>query len=139
MDRRSSSPGAARNPTTTGNSRRWPTTPPPAPPPPPPLWTRNYDGARHAEDSAIALAPSPDSSMVFVTGTSRGRHDDYLTVAYDAANGSTVWVGRTGINGLENQAESIAASGDGSKVFVTGRTRDPATSVDIGTVAYDAH
>jgi outer membrane protein assembly factor BamB len=107
------------------------------------LWTKRYDGPAHEHDIANALGVSPDGSAVFVTGSSPGRryYDDYLTVAYDAGTGATLWTkrydGPAQINPAD-AAEALAVSPDGSAVFVTGSSRGPGSSWDYGTIAYDA-
>jgi hypothetical protein len=60
-------------------------------------WAKRYDGPAHGDDGASALRVSSDGSTVFVTGYSAGSNQygsDYLTVAYDAATGTQVWVKR---------------------------------------------
>jgi glucose dehydrogenase len=53
------------------------------------LWAARYDGGGSGNDIAYAVAVSPDSSKVFVTGPSVGANSignktdyDYATVAY---------------------------------------------------------
>ena len=48
------------------------------------LWVKLYNGAGNDDDAGLALAPSPDSSAVFVTGYSSGAEGnlDYTTLAY---------------------------------------------------------
>jgi len=95
---------------------------------------------RHRSDSgniAFALAVSPDSGRVYVTGSvySAATFDDYDTVAYDAADGSELWSRRFN-RGDEDVASSIGVSPDGSRVYVTGASFS--TSFDYATLAYDA-
>jgi PQQ-like domain len=84
---------------------------------------------------------SPDGTKVFVTGSSVGSQGDtdYATVAYDAATGAQLWVGRYDgpANGGDG-AEALAVSPDGSKLFVTGGSEGVGTGGDYATVAYDA-
>jgi DNA-binding beta-propeller fold protein YncE len=102
-----------------------------------PLWRRAY-GKKYGGD-AVAVAVSPDSSTVFVTGTVDGpSHQRIATVAYRAATGTQLWV--TWYNGpvrTHSTATSVAVSPDGQRVFVTGTTtsKDGHTGV---TLAYDA-
>jgi len=105
------------------------------------LWTKRYDGPTNGYDLARSVAASPDGSKVFVTGFSDGGPTsfDYVTIAYDALTGAKVWLKRyTGPGESDSHANSIAASPDGSKVFVTGESGGGASGRDYATVAYDA-
>jgi WD40 repeat protein len=106
-------------------------------------WVRRYDGPGDADDLVASIASSPDGSGVFVTGTSSsgaGRFDDdYATVAYDAATGTTRWLRRyDGPGHRDDVASSLALSPDGSTVVVTGGSSGAAVYSDFGTVGYDA-
>ncbi len=106
-------------------------------------WLRRYHGG--ADDFAAGLAVAPDGSRVYVTGTSSGAKGlDYVTLAYAAATGAEAWTNR--FDGLPLQstrsddvASGIAASADGSRVFVTGTSSgSPETGLDMHTIAYSA-
>jgi hypothetical protein len=104
-------------------------------------WVTRYDGPGKSEDLARSVQASPDGSMVFVTGHSKGTGTefDYATAAYDVATGAEAWVQR--YNGPGNgydSAYSVDASPDGSEVFVTGDSTGAGTNTDFATVAYDA-
>jgi hypothetical protein len=101
-------------------------------------WASRYDGPAHADDTAYSVAASPDGSMVFVTGESMGASGDYATVAYRASTGAQVWVSRYDgpVSGVDIPTD-IAASPDGSEVFVTGSS-DARGGTGWATVAYDA-
>ena len=104
------------------------------------IWLKRYDGPAGGNDDAQAVAASPDGSMVFVTGGSRGSAgtDDFATLAYDATSGTTLWVKRyDGPSHGDDVAASAAVSPDGSTVFVTGRSRGSTSGRDFATVAYD--
>jgi DNA-binding beta-propeller fold protein YncE len=104
------------------------------------LWTQRYNGIASKIDYANSLAVSPDGSNVFVTGASwgSGSRYDYATVAYDAAGG-VQWAQRyDGPASSYDNANSLAASPDGSKVFVTGYSIGSVTDYDYATIAYDA-
>ena len=106
-----------------------------------PLWGKTYNGPGNSSDYAYDLAVSPDGSKVFVTGQSAGIASDYdyATVALNAATGSSLWFRR--YNGPDNDADygqSIAASPDGAKVYVTGYSDGGASGYDYATLAYVA-
>jgi outer membrane protein assembly factor BamB len=85
------------------------------------LWAARYNKPEH-QNLATALAVSPTSGTVYVTGDSEGPNQyDYATVAYDPATGARLWA--AGYNGPANGndlATAVAASPHGTKVFVTG-------------------
>jgi WD40 repeat protein len=104
-------------------------------------WVARFNDHDKPGDIAYALAVSPDGATVFVTGCA-GTIDqcvvaDYVTIAYDAANGVRRW-GRSydgPISGYD-VATSIDVSPDGSRVYVTGSSDQVATT-DFVTIAYD--
>src|SRR2546425_4156273 len=101
------------------------------------LWNERYAPG----DAAYSLGVSPDGSQVIVTGIGTGSHGyyDYVTVAYDAAAGGTVWADRyDGPANLWDSAYSLAISPDGTKVFVTGYSQNGQSGDDYATVAYEA-
>lgn len=108
-------------------------------------WIRRYDGpgtGDHGHDQASALAVSPDGTTLFVTGRSAGpmTHADYATIAYDVATGDRIWVQRfDGARSVNDAANALAVSPDGTAVFVTGFTDDfRFYGRDYATFAYDA-
>jgi WD40 repeat protein len=104
------------------------------------LWTKRYDGPGSGDDGANALGISPAGDVVFVTGFSTGSTTarDFATVAHDASTGERLWVKRyNGPRDGDDGARALAVSPDGSKVFVTGRSRST-TGFDYATVAYRA-
>jgi PQQ-like domain len=104
------------------------------------LWTNTYDDTG-TNDIAVALAVSPHGLKVFVTGASHGsgNGDDYLTAAYRASTGATLWTKRyDGPGHRTDAASAVAVSPDGSRVFVTGSSIAPGTHQDYLTIAYDS-
>jgi outer membrane protein assembly factor BamB len=98
------------------------------------LWVQRY-GRTHTVSNAYAVAVSPAGDTVFVTGDSAGTGGyDPVTVAYDAATGAQLWVGRYAPG---DYATSMAVSPDGDTVFVTGSGYGHTTE-DYITVAYNA-
>lgn len=106
-------------------------------------WVATYNGTglSRSDDEATSVQLSPDGTRVFVTGFSQGAGSgyDYATVAYNAATGTELWVAR--YNGPGNSADhalSLAVSSDGTRVYVTGASRNEDLYDDYATVAYDA-
>jgi hypothetical protein len=96
-----------------------------------------------------ALSVSPDSSTVYVAGTSplpggscTYQGGGYHTAAYDASDGTVRWSSSYQVASDYNcgTATSLGMSPDGSTVFVTGYggSRDGSYMFGSGTVAYDA-
>jgi len=104
------------------------------------LWKSRYDGPRHQEDQANAMAVSPDGSRVYLTGFSEGsnRARDIVTLAYRASSGALAWVRRyNGPADSHDNGKAIAVSRDGSRVFVTGY-RKGHQDRDAETIAYSS-
>jgi DNA-binding beta-propeller fold protein YncE len=104
-------------------------------------WIATYNGPGNNFDAVRAIAVSPDSSAVYVTGESFGLNNAYAysTIAYDVMTGSQKWQATyTGPGGTGDLPAAIAASPDGKRVYVTGASDGTATGTDYGTVAYDA-
>ncbi len=103
------------------------------------IWTKSYNGRTDHIDRAYAIAASTDA--VYVTGYSHGgtaTDHDYVTVGYKASNGTALWTKRyNGPGNEQDHATAIAASPDGSAVFVTGYSYSSTTLNDYATVAYD--
>jgi len=106
------------------------------------LWVGRYNGPGNAQDAGVSVTANADGSKVFVTGQSVGPGPggyDYVTVAYDASTGATLWVSRyNGPGNGQDSGRSVAVSPDGSQVYVTGLSIGTGTSFDYATVAYDA-
>ncbi|MFF4826960.1 PQQ-binding-like beta-propeller repeat protein [Streptomyces sp. NPDC001312] len=110
------------------------------------LWVQRYDGKAHYDDTSWGIAVTPDGSKVVITGTSSDSDagSDYVTIAYDTANGDQVWLGRyDGLVGSLDSGHAIAvdATKDGVRMFVTGQSStagsfDTGVEIDTATVAY---
>jgi outer membrane protein assembly factor BamB len=95
-----------------------------------PLWTAA--GGR-------SVAAAPDGSAVYVAGATpvgTGGNTAYLTTAYNAATGATLWASQFNVPKGSSGADAVTASG--SAVFVTGGTTIGGEPFHVGTVAYDA-
>jgi WD40 repeat protein len=103
-----------------------------------PLWVKRYNGPANRTDEATAMAISPDGTKLFVSGRSNGKTFDYATVAYKVASGAQLWVKRYTGPGYADEAKAVAVSPDGTKVFVTGRSKGSTSGLDYATVAYSA-
>jgi outer membrane protein assembly factor BamB len=109
------------------------------------LWLATYHDPRTTDviNVGFAVAVSPDSTKVFVTGTDGldPGHRSFETTAFDAATGALLWA--TAYDGPpdgvgDNVGSSVAVSGDGSVVVVTGGSQGNwALNYDFATLAYD--
>ena len=105
------------------------------------LWTRRFNGPSiHSGDFAEDVALDNDGN-VYVAGSSSdiGTHYDYVTIKYDGADGTPLWVRRyNGPGSAEDRAHSLALDGE-NNVFVTGESfRTTAFgSQDYATIKYD--
>jgi len=111
------------------------------------LWVARFAKPTLGNDIASSMATSPDGTKVFVTGsTYQGTacHDctspaDYETVAYDAVTGAEIWkASYNGPGNADDKASSVRVAPDGTKVFVTGASRDASVYYNYATIAYDA-
>jgi hypothetical protein len=105
------------------------------------LWVRRYNGPGNNDDGATAMAVSPTSATVYVTGFSwgNGTGTDYATVAYNAMTGSQQWVKRyNGPPGTGNDNANSMTIGPTGTVYVTGGSWGGTSGDDYATVAYDA-
>jgi WD40 repeat protein len=95
------------------------------------LWVTNTSGVA----VGASLAVSPDGKTLFVSaGGYQGDAFQYTTLAYSTATGAQLWA--TPYNGdlaLGNNTPQVAASPDGSTVFMRGATNNA-----FVTVAYNA-
>jgi hypothetical protein len=100
------------------------------------LWLRRFSGLGGG-GRGLAVAASPDSRSVFVTGYCQTlRRDDYCTVGYVADTGAGL--GAKAFGGPnEDEPTAIAVSPDGTRVFVTGYVATNENGYDYGTVAYE--
>jgi DNA-binding beta-propeller fold protein YncE len=110
-------------------------------------WVNRFNGrSGNGDDLAWAMAASPDGQYVFVTGCSGDQLDcfaagssaDFATFAIATGAGHEIW--RTRFDGPGHgydSARSLAVSGDGSKVYVTGSSTG-ASDLDYAVVGYYA-
>jgi len=91
-------------------------------------------------DRAEAVTVSPDGSKVFATGFSAaGSTNDLTTVALDAATGGPIWLKTyDGPGHNSDSGFAIAASPDGTTVFVTGDSLAANFYNDYATIGYDS-
>lgn len=109
------------------------------------LWLARYhDPYKHSlGDVADAIAVSPDGARVYVSGSSDdppGFGSDYVTVAYSTKTGGQLWLTRyiQPVRHTTASVSALAASPDGTKVFVAGQTNPLLTTSSGQILAYDA-
>lgn len=105
-------------------------------------------------ENAVGLTVSRDGKRLYLSADafreapSETTFSEIRTVAYNAANGSQVWVGRYSVSALDNHvATKIAVTPDPSKVIVAGEFNHhpfgqpndlfPKNRIDYGLPAYD--
>lgn len=100
------------------------------------LWVKSYDNGQ-GDDEAAAIAVDKDGNIV-VTGRSQGSGTgfDYVTLRYDAANGSQLWASRYDNDKGTDEAAALAVDADGN-IYVTGRSQSNAAGFDYLTVKYN--
>lgn len=97
------------------------------------LWVKRFFGS-----AGRAITVSPDSSKVFITG-GNGTNGDYLTTAYQASTGTRLWTATwAGPDGLNDAANAIGVTPDGSRVIVSGYNVTNERGYEWLTVAYSA-
>jgi DNA-binding beta-propeller fold protein YncE len=109
-------------------------------------WIERYGAPGSTNTQSTAIAVSPDSTKVFVTGHDQptlGNAYDAATLAYDAASGNRIWAKQYDdpLHG-DDEGTSIAVAPSGSVVYVGGGTTGANAGIqdnpDFGTFAYDA-
>jgi WD40 repeat protein len=107
------------------------------------LWVQRFTGSTGSADRAgtgTSVAVSPDRSIVYVTGiterdVTRRAQREATTVAYNALNGSTLWVASyQGAPFTASGQPAAVVSPDGSKVFVVSQLGQ----ADLVVLAYNA-
>jgi hypothetical protein len=116
------------------------------------LWISRYNGPANGADQPFyfgtgkQIAISADGKTIFVIGLSArlSGQNDYVTIAYRASDGAQLWVSRYSTPN-DSIAASVALSGDGRRVYVTGYSAlgpavppaPPVDNYDFTTIAYD--
>jgi DNA-binding beta-propeller fold protein YncE len=86
------------------------------------LWARQYNGALRFCDDLAGVVIADQGKLVVVTGNAQESDaGDIVTIAYDAVDGSQVWLAREmrPFKGADAGTD-IAASPDGSTVYIAG-------------------
>lgn len=101
------------------------------------IWVNRYNGTSNLEEKVSAI--TSDNNAVYVTGWSIDPNRDILTIKYDAATGSRLWVKK--FNGAGNGGDygfAIAVNAAG-EVYVTGRSdAGGGLGQKYTTIKYDA-
>jgi len=109
-------------------------------------WASRYDGRANGNDFSSGVVVAPGGESVYVTGGSQNSttrtanpsaHNDFATVAYNAATGAQRWVARYNdkYNGAD-EGGSVAITPDGRTVVVAGPSFGNRTG--YAAVAYNA-
>jgi len=99
-------------------------------------WAKVFDGPDHGNQAAVGLVVKPDSSRVYVTGTSQflsGGNPDHhriTTIAYGTSAGAAWWTNDYELpTAAFTGAGDIAIKPDGSMLYITGTANG--TSGDV--------
>lgn len=114
------------------------------------MWAARHNGPGNTTDLPSAVAADDQGARVFVAGlqdfviADNNSTADGVLVAHDAATGTKLWQAlyqgsEVGLHGISD----VAVSPDGTRVYVTGATRETAGSdtaygFDATTAAFDA-
>ncbi len=104
------------------------------------LWTSRTRGWLIINNVDSSVGVTPDGRTVVVASYTAGTttRTAYLTTAYNASTGAARWSrrygGPAGYN--DNLPAALGISPDGSTVYVTGTSDNPASERDYATVAY---
>jgi hypothetical protein len=104
------------------------------------IWRKRFNGAPNGVDEGFDVVAGPDGAAVFVTGESYSKSNDFdfMTIAYDASTGASMWKVRfDGVSHGADYPSEMAIGPDGGTVFITGATTY-GPDRDYGTIAYDA-
>lgn len=94
-------------------------------------WSKTLDQAGKTDRATGIFVDG--SGNVYVTGrSSNGSDDDFVTVKYNAANGTQAWI-KTYDSGGDDQAEDIA--GNGTSIVICG-TKFNGIQNDLQTISY---
>jgi hypothetical protein len=102
------------------------------------VWKKHFTGTGEGRDTILGIALSPDDGVLFVTGTSEAPNGQthIRTIAYEAASGLVRWSQK--FRDVVGNPRAIAASPDGSAVFVTGSSMGADGRRQMVTIAYQA-
>jgi hypothetical protein len=102
------------------------------------VWKRRFTGPGERRDTISGIVLSPDDGTLFVTGTSEASNGQthIRTIAYEAASGLVRWSRQ--FHDVVGNPFAIAASPDGTAVFVTGSSVGAKGRDQMVTIAYAA-
>jgi uncharacterized delta-60 repeat protein len=97
-------------------------------------WVATYNGPNNSVDVSRSIFVD-DLMNVYITGTSSGSSDDYVSIKYNP-NGSLGWVmSYNGPASSNDHSTSVVADNNGN-AYVTGRSLGTGTDYDYATIKY---
>lgn len=99
-------------------------------------WVKRTNGIGNSTDRPVKILIGTDGNIIVTGRTDNLSDDDYMTVKYDASNGTELWrkyFDRT----HHDRPTGMAINSSNGKIYITGRSNN-GTNYDYATICYSA-